>query len=239
MRKTDSSKADSIIEPVEEPIFMKPWRPLTRLLNRDDVAYAITSLLAFAALFVTLTELPTFLADSYGMSADIVGVCYLPVGVGLLLSSVAGGKFSDISAKWYKDVLESRLITVTISSYATPIGILIFGWSLQYRVSLAAPLIGSFFVGVGQGAFGPGLSSYLSGKNQSEAGAVLSAVICLNFVAAGIFISVAVLLVEAMGIGWLSTLLAFITFSSVTMSGIMIFLKVRSAGTTKVVHIPV
>ena len=47
-------------------------------------------------MFVSLTTLPLLLAvEPYNLNSSIVGLCYLPIGVGMLLGSLIG-EYIDI-----------------------------------------------------------------------------------------------------------------------------------------------
>lgn len=206
---------------------MKPWEPLFILFRPANLTTTFTGMAIFAAMFVALAELPTILAEQYGFAPDIIGVCYLPIGVGLMVGSIIGGKMADISARWYPEVPESRMILVTATSLTLPAGLLLFGWGFAHHVHLAVPLLGSFFVGVGQGAYMPGVSSYFSGKYQNEAAAVLAGVFGVDFCVSGVFISISVLLVSGLGVGGVFTLLAGLCVLPTIIAAVVIYSKTK------------
>lgn len=75
------------------------------------------------SMFTSLTTLPLALSESpYGLSDSIVGICYLPVGVAMLLGAMLGGYYSDVSASKYPRAPEGRLVYCLSVMWSVPIG---------------------------------------------------------------------------------------------------------------------
>lgn len=92
----------------------------------------------------TCTQFPVYMAlPPYNLTAGIIGVAFLPMGVAGLVGSPIGGILSDKSAAASPAVPEARLIHNTLINFLLmPAGLLIFGWVAYYGESLSACLLG-------------------------------------------------------------------------------------------------
>lgn len=83
----------------------------------------------------------------YGYSEWQAGLCYLPFGVGLMIGSIISGRHSDTVLKTTKSdriIPELRLRAATPAFFLIPAGFLIYGWTVEYKVGVYAPMIGLF-----------------------------------------------------------------------------------------------
>lgn len=102
--------------------------------------YLFVSLTQFASMFVSLTLLPSRLAaPPYSLSPTLIGVCYLPSGIGMMLGSVLGGKASDRSAD--EAYASRRLVPALVGSLLLPVGCFGYGFFFEHGVHIAAPLV--------------------------------------------------------------------------------------------------
>lgn len=121
-----------------------------------------TAAIAFGALFIAnITVQQKFSAPPYNYSQIIVGLLYLPAGLGYFIASIFGGRWIDrimakqaIKANRYDE--NGKLIylpedrfreNMWLANTMYPIGLLIFGWTLNYGVIFIVPAIGSFIFG--------------------------------------------------------------------------------------------
>eukprot|EP00877_Chromochloris_zofingiensis_P010564 jgi/Chrzof1/5761/Cz16g14250.t1 len=216
---------------IQKPVFMAPWGPLKFLIEADVAPHALVAIVVFSSMFISLTELPVALAaPPYSLSEGIIGVCYLPVGIAGFLASMGGGRVSDLAASRYPSVPEARLIPATIGVLVlAPIGFLMYGWTFQYRTHLAGPLIAHGIIGIASAIYLPGMFSYLSSKKQNEAAAAASGIQSMMFVMAGVCISLAVIVVNAIGFGPTFTICAALCFLLTCIAGFIIRRKVHAA----------
>lgn len=198
------------------------------MLNKSNAAITVHGVVIFASLFVVMTEFPVLLAAEYGFTADIIGVCFLPTGVGLMLGSIVGGKAADICARWYI-AQESRMILGTVGTFVTPIGLLMVGLGFAFKLHLIMPLIGSFLVGIGQGGYLPAVQSYFSSKYQQEAAAVLAAVLGLDFCMSGVVVIIVEALVEALGVVGIFALIAGLCVLTTIITGVFLYVSTKAA----------
>lgn len=100
------------------------------------------------------------------------GLFYLAPGVGFLIGSVVGGKFSDVTVRRYirkrnnirlpEDRLNSSLIWLLL---VLPLGASIYGWSIEkHWGGMTLPIVSSFVYGFGLMASFSSLNTYSGGK---------------------------------------------------------------------------
>jgi MFS family permease len=193
------------------PVFSSPLAALHFLLDLELAPYFLSVGTTFAGMFTSLTVLPLYLADSpYNLSPDVIGLCYLPVGVGMLIGSVIGGEAADRSAAAYSQLPDGRMTYLLAALWTVPPGLLGFGYALNQGASLAGVLIAHTVMGLGQAALMPSTMSYLSSARPQSAGAVGSALMSLCFGASAVTISVSVIITSATSTASLFLLLALL-----------------------------
>jgi len=208
----DPAKLDDLIEHEQitssPPRFMAPWRALALAFAPNISPYVAALVIPFAGLYGALTLLsPALALHPYNLSQSIIGICFIPNGIGCLIASLVGGRISDYAARRYQ-APEGRMLLNFIISFAISIpGFLIYLWTLQYGTNLAGPLIGTFFVGLGGMMPYPSIVGYLSGLDPSQSAAAMSASTAMLFISAGVGAEASVYLVQAIGFGQFATVM--------------------------------
>lgn len=109
----------------------------------------------FYLMITTLT--PTF-ENIYHFHRNIVGLCYLGLGLGYLMGQILFAKLSDRILKTKATTIESgkaemkpeyRLPLAVIGGFTIPVAFLWFGWSAQKIAPWILPIIGPAFLGFG------------------------------------------------------------------------------------------
>jgi MFS family permease len=197
-----------------KPVLQGPWVAVGYLLESGILPYALVTMMIFGILIASLTEWPAQMSTApYSMNEAIMGISYLANGLGGLFSSPVGGKVSDFTAARHPGILEARLLGNTaIAAFIMPVGCLLYGWSLQEKTHLVAPLVGHFLIGAASAGWMPGFYGYVSSVKQANAGAASAAGQFVMFVTAGSLVLVSVSAVHKMGIGPYFTLLAGLQF---------------------------
>lgn len=117
----------------------------------------------FALWTLSLTSLSSRLAEEpYGYSLTIIGICYLPSGIGGVLGSLVTGRIvdlyykrsirkfnqskknGDIPASSQFNIVKNRMLSMFPQSFTAVASYTIFGWSLDRGWHIAAVLIFSF-----------------------------------------------------------------------------------------------
>ena len=202
--------------PEEKPVFQKPWKPLTLLLDMTIAPYIILAILTFTGLFISLTVFSNHLHDppcGYGETA--IGILFVPCGVIMLFGSLLGGWLSDRASKYFADLqcFEGCLVPTLAFSILGPIGLVIYGWTFHYRLHVAGPIMGQILLGLGYSVLAPGMSAYLSAKKQEQAAALSAAGNFLEYLISSIFVTLTVPLNNVMG-----TALYFLSYVASTLS---------------------
>ena len=145
-------------------------RPL-RMLFFSPIVFMVSfyTALTYGMSYLVMTTLTEIFEGSYGFSQGAVGLLFLGQGLllslqtvrpiltnlaaaGMVLSVVLYGVASDVyltyrSLKEGKSEPESRLLFMIIGSVLLPIGFLVYGWTLQYRIVWIVPIIGTALIG--------------------------------------------------------------------------------------------
>jgi predicted MFS family arabinose efflux permease len=125
--------------------------------------------IAYGILYVLFTTFTFVFEQQYHFSPSNVGLAYIPIGIGMILSMSALGIASDRIIKTAlerKEILtpEHRLpyILTIPSGLMLPIGLFIYGWTSQFHAHWAIPLFGTVLVGAGLNGCMVSLLSLLS-----------------------------------------------------------------------------
>ncbi|KAG0199051.1 hypothetical protein BGX28_007612 [Mortierella sp. GBA30] len=243
----------------KEPPKRKPFNPLRPLLCLRKPTNALLvafNALALGAQFCMNNTLPISFNDIYHLSESTIGLCFCAGGLGSVMGSLLGGRYSDyvmrrwlikqelkrqrdekdraaafgggntnatsaISEKHAAIVVnvamrappEVRLQSVWFGVFFLPLGLMLFGWSVQNRLPLACSLVGIFLVGFGMMMVFSSTTTALVDAN-SDNNMATSAVACNSFARGltGAIAGFAALpMMDTMGSGWLYTFWALMT----------------------------
>lgn len=124
--------------------------------------------IVYGIMYLLFTTFTFVFQENYGFSTSIVGLVYIGLGIGMLLGLLVLGKTSDplmrkLAAKHSDGKLkpEYRLPHLMYAGPTIPIGLFIYGWTTQYQVQWAVPLVGTMFVGIGLIAAFMAINTYL------------------------------------------------------------------------------
>ncbi|KAF7731642.1 hypothetical protein EC973_008811 [Apophysomyces ossiformis] len=205
--------------------FIRPFRFLARpLVILTSLPYAM----AYGFMYFIIATLPHQLDYRYGFSSSQIGLAYLANGIGNAMGAVFSGRYTDwmmnrkvregdskIATPMAKTP-ETRLSIMWLGILLLPLGELLYGWCIQFRIHVAVPLS----VGIGVGVVQTPSNTYLVDAYQGYSASVISAANLLRCTWAGITPLFAPLLLRAIGNGWALTLLALGSCAS----GICIYL---------------
>lgn len=142
---------------------LDPLKVLTFLRFPPVLITVTLAAIAFGALFVANISIQQkFSAPPYSYQQLIVGLLYIPSGLGYMMASFFGGKWLDRimarearKANRYDEngklilLPEDRMReNMWIANTMYPVGLLIFGWTLHFGVFWFAPAVGAFVFGV-------------------------------------------------------------------------------------------
>ncbi|PFH55683.1 hypothetical protein XA68_17828 [Ophiocordyceps unilateralis] len=144
-------------------VLLDPLRVLLILRFPPVLLTVLVAAIAFGSLFIVNVAIQqTFSAPPYSFSQRTVGLLYLPTGLGYFVTSLFGGRWIDHimarrarKARRYDE--KGRLVylpedrmgeNMWLANVVYPLGLLLFGWTINYAVYWLVPSVGGFFFGV-------------------------------------------------------------------------------------------
>ncbi|OTA03738.1 dityrosine transporter, required for spore wall synthesis [Trichoderma parareesei] len=204
-------------------IFIDPLSVLLFLRFPPVFITVFTAAIAFGALFISNISIQQkFSQPPYNFSEIIIGLMYIPAGLGYFVASILGGRWIDkimarqaIKANRYDE--NGKLIylpedrfreNMWLANTMYPIGLLIYGWTLNYGVIFIVPAIGSFIFGAASMLVFSAATTMLTEfvRKKSSAGVAVN-----NFVRnilSCVGVIVAAPWINAVGVGWVFTTVA-------------------------------
>jgi len=160
--KTLSKKLEKNIKnSFPKPIFLESWKRLTFLAIPNLLIITLASGFDLCSLYKLIIILPIELADFWNLDQLIIGICYLPFGVGAMIGSIIGGRVTDWMTARFK-CKEGDLLSTIIGLISMLPGIVVVfflilcfiilkgsGWILQTHSSLGILLVFTSLVGFG------------------------------------------------------------------------------------------
>ena len=184
------------------------------------------SAITFASLYMlNISIQQTFSIKPYSYSSIIIGLLYMPNSVGYILTSIFGGRWVDrIMAREarkagrydekgkLKYIPEDRMKeNAWFGALLYPAALIVYGWSANYGVNVAVPLVANFFFGVGSMLIFAMVTTMLTEFMPRKA----SNGVALNNFVRNIFSctggALTDPLIQAMGNGWLFTMLGLLS----------------------------
>lgn len=213
------------------------WTSLTSavrvLCTRERFCLLFYVGLVFSGFQAIATELPTQFKALYGFDHVMIGVMYLPLAGGAMISTAVFGKQMNKNFRKYAaragvnieagqevdmiriDVEKARLEITLPSILISTAGIVCWGWVLEAKTTIAAPCVLLFVMGVGLNGVMATTNALLMDISQAQAGAVMAAS-NLTRCALGAVASAAIqMMIDKLGLGWTYVVfgIIFIAFS--------------------------
>ncbi|KAK9314307.1 major facilitator superfamily domain-containing protein [Lipomyces starkeyi] len=198
-------------------LFMKNIIRPCKLLILSPIVLIMSIYVAitYGQLYLLFTTFTVVFEEQYGFSTNVVGLAYLGLGLGCLVSVLIIIRYSDrillkMAAKSGEKKPEYRLPLLLILTPLDIVGLLIYGWTVQYAVHWIVPLIGTFLLGIGiLATFSPTVS-YLVDAYTIYAASASSASAMVRSLGGAVLPLAGPKMYAALGYGWGNTLLAFI-----------------------------
>ncbi|KAF2765147.1 rade putative MSF transporter [Teratosphaeria nubilosa] len=171
----------------------------------------------YAILYLLFTTFTYVFEDDYDFSTSTVGLVYIGAGIGMLLGLAILGVTSDpimkrLAVKHNEDKLkpEYRLPLVMYAGPSVPIGLFLYGWTVQYHIQYVVPLLGTLFVGIGAIAAFMCINTYLVDTFARYAASALAANTVLRSIFGAVIPLFGLKMYNALGLGWGNSLIAFV-----------------------------
>ncbi|WVR03902.1 hypothetical protein IAU60_000901 [Kwoniella sp. DSM 27419] len=199
----------------------KPWASFLLFLQPDIALMFTWSSLYYANWYALLTVFSTLLHTQYGTNEVVIGLCYIPNGVGAGLSGFLTGRIMDVfyrrekrrvggDHRQYPETFRLERVRFMILPYH--IGILLaatlgLAWSIEVHAHIAVPIVLNFFVGIGVG-FLTTTTIYGIDLFAGQGGAVTATFNLIRCALGAVTVSTVDLIVQRMGAGWCFVLLS-------------------------------
>jgi len=211
-----------------ELLLLSVVRP-TKMLFLSPIVFGLSLYVAvsYGYLYLVFTTMTEIFETQYGINARNVGLTYLGTGVGQLLALVVFGAVSDPllkrMAKGGEMKPEYRLPFLWVGAVLVPAGLLLYGWTAQYKVHYMVPVIGTSLLGFGMiGTFMP-ITTYLVDAYTIYAASAVAANTVLRSLGGAVLPLCGTQMYDRLGLGWGNSLLAFISLAMTPM--IWVFLR--------------
>ncbi|KAK9323860.1 major facilitator superfamily domain-containing protein [Lipomyces orientalis] len=171
--------------------------------------------ITYGQLYLLFTTFTVVFEEQYGFSTDVVGLSFIGLGLGCLVSILIVIRYSDrillkMAAKSGEKKPEYRLPLLLILAPLDIVGLLIYGWTVHYEVHWIVPLIGTFILGIGiLATFSPTVS-YLVDAYTIYAASANSASTMVRSLGGAVLPLAGPKMYATLGYGWGNTLLALI-----------------------------
>ncbi|KAF2849323.1 MFS general substrate transporter [Plenodomus tracheiphilus IPT5] len=211
------SKLDSDLSPTD--LFKFSIVRPAKMLTRSMICFAISLYVAitYSYLYILFTTFTAVFTEQYGWHDGIVGLSFLGIGIGSVVGQVAyiyyGNKVVNKHIERGDFRPEHRLYMMTVGGPSIPIGLFMYGWSVQYQTHYVVPIIATGIFGFGMLMTFMPANTYLVDVYTVHAASAMAAITVLrSFLAALIPLS-GPTMYEAMGYGWGNSMLGFIALS--------------------------
>ncbi|KAJ1326854.1 MFS transporter [Microdochium nivale] len=164
--KARKTRGDAPPRPRQKIPWPNPLVTLKILLRKEMAMLLLYNGVLFLGYQAVATTLATRLYEAYGFNELQLGLCYLPLGIGCTVSSVANGYIIDWNyrrtARKLGVAIDRRSgveapgfpierVRVEIAMPQIALGALVyvgFAWSFYFQAHIAVPLVLSFFIGL-------------------------------------------------------------------------------------------
>ncbi|KZP31926.1 MFS polyamine transporter [Athelia psychrophila] len=169
---------------------------------------------SFGLLYIFLTTIPSIFEGVYGQDAGIAGLHYIALGLGIGGASQVNAHTMDRIYMYLKAKHggagrpEYRLPSMVPATIFLPVGLLIVGWTVEYRVFWIGPDIGIVLVGAASILITQSIQAYVIDAFTLHAASALAAVSTLRSFAGFGFPLFAPAMYAGLGWGRANTVLA-------------------------------
>ncbi|KAA8626770.1 multidrug resistant protein [Pyrenophora tritici-repentis] len=210
------TEQDLDMRPFSQRLQLFLLRPF-QLLFRELIVFLISVYMSvlYGLLYMFFVAYPIVYEKTKGWSAGSVGLMFIPLICGVLLSAacapLVNKHYLKLSEKHNgHPPAEVRLIPMMCSCWFIPIGVFIFAWTSQKETHWAGPAFGGGSVGFGFIFLYNSANNYLVDSYQHQAASALAAKTFLRSFWGAAAVLFTNQMYDRLGNQWASSLLAFI-----------------------------
>lgn len=220
-KETGNEKLRSALASTKSPpelLLLSIVRPV-KMLFISPIVFGLSLYIAVAYgyLYLVFTTMTGVFEGQYGISASNVGLTYLGIGVGEFIGLIAFGMYSDkhlqSQARGGEMKPEYRLPLMWPAVFLLPAGLILYGWSAQYKVHWFVPILGTALQGVALSYSFMPIGVYLVDAFTGYAASAMAANTVLRSLGGAFLPLAGPRMYAALDLGWGNTLLAFIALA--------------------------
>lgn len=140
--------------PLTEFQYMKQsmTRPLHMLINPIVISLSMYLAVGYGYLYLLFTTFSLVFRQQYGFSLGTAGLSFLGCGIGSIIGAGAYAYYGDtvhtyLSKRHGSTQPEFRLPALIVGAIMIPIGLFLYGWTVEYKIHWMVPQIGSGIFG--------------------------------------------------------------------------------------------
>ncbi|RBQ72130.1 hypothetical protein FVER14953_20633 [Fusarium verticillioides] len=202
---------------VGQVLFRALMRPMRMLIHSPIVTgLSLYLALIYGYLYLLFTTFSTVFTEQYGFGIDILGLAFLGVEIGCIAALAVLSWLSDwlqdrLTKKYGESKPEYRLLPIVLGIPLLPIGLFVYGWTVEYEVHWIVPIILTGFSGAGL-IFSFQLSTqiYMIDAFTTYAVSALAATSVIRSIVGGCLPIAGLPLYSDLGYGWGNSLLGFV-----------------------------
>lgn len=233
-KQDPTSKTDTLALPAIT-LTLKDVAPIETLWlvirRRNNFILLLASGILFSYCFTVVYTTSRTLANAYGYDALYTGLVLLSFGLGSMVGSIFGGRYSDrelarlARENGGRGCPEMRLNSTLHGLWLFPISVAGFGWVLERHEHIAGVCVMLFLTGVFAIYIFSSELAYLVDANVGRSSSAVAFNSLFRGLGAFIAVEIAVPIQDALGDGWMYTIFAFVQVGS----GLLVLL-VRAKG---------
>jgi len=191
-------------------------RPLRLLIFHPIIQLTgVISAFNYGLLYIVLSTFSDIWIKQYDQPIEISGLHYIACAAGEVVGSQLCGPLLDYLHRKKQSRIghvqpEYRIPFMIPGAVLAPVGLLIYGWCVQYKVHWSVVDLGIFITTFSMQVGGMGLQAYVIDAYLDHTSSAMAATQFLRSLTAFLFPLFAPTMYESMGYGWGNTALAFI-----------------------------
>ena len=194
-------------------------RPFVLLGTQPIIqVFSVYLAICYGCMYILLTVFPRVFEDIYHQEPGIASLNYISLAVGFTIGGQVGGRVVDYSYRTLsarqadgKGQPEFKLPLLMMSSFLFPAGLLIYGWTAEYKTHWIGPNIGAGIFAAGAMGTFLACQSYLVDVLPLYAASVLAAAVLVRSLGGFGFPLFAPTAYDKLGQGWGNTVLALVS----------------------------
>ncbi|SGZ56884.1 CIC11C00000000474 [Sungouiella intermedia] len=223
--------------------FLRPF-----LLLSELIIFLITIYMSvvYGLLYMFFFAYPVIYMEGRGWSASKTGIMFIPIGVGVLVSSVCApwiNKDYNKRAQAYRDrgelpPPELRLLPMMVGCWFVPAGLFAYAWSSFTHLSWAGPCFSGFACGFGFLSLYNPANNYIVDSYQHYAASGLAAKTFVRSVWGAAVPLFTIQMYHRLGDQWATSLMAFISLACCLIPYLFYFYGARIRAFSKYAYSP-